>query len=119
MEKDMTPSRRAAETAWKAGERLTWHGGEYAFERFDPAYPRAICHDDKGRSVAIDITTAKRIDPATERKRAERLRRKEAGEVRIEVWIDADVIKRLDLYCKLTRQSRADVTAHALKGYIA
>lgn len=35
----------------------------------------------------------------TIRKRAERLRRKEAGEVRIEAWIDADVRNRLVAGC--------------------
>lgn len=108
----MTPSRRAAETAWKADDRLVWCGGEYVFERFDPAYPRAICHDDKSRSVAINITTAKRIDPATHRKRAERLRRKEAGEVRIEAWIVQSTVVRLDAFAKensLTRSEAVEV----------
>lgn len=36
---------------------------------------------------------------STIRKRAERLRRKDAGEVRIEAWIDADVRNRLVAGC--------------------
>lgn len=83
----MTPSRRAAETAWKAGDKLTWSGERWTFWQFDPDYPRAICQSDALRVCAIDITTAKRVDPATERKRAERRRRKEAGEVRFELWL--------------------------------
>lgn len=34
----------------------------------------------------------------TIRKRAERLRRKEAGEVRCELWLDQDMLLKLDLF---------------------
>lgn len=92
----MTPSRRAAETAWKAGDKLTWSGERWTFWQFDPDYPRAICQSESLRVCAIDITTAKRVDSATERKRAERQRRKEAGEQRVEVWFDVTTLARLD-----------------------
>lgn len=46
--------------------------------------------------------TPSRRAAETANKRAERLRRKEAGEVRIEAWIDADVRKRLVAGCHLS-----------------
>lgn len=35
----------------------------------------------------------------TERKREERQRRKEAGEVRVECWLTLDHARQLDAYC--------------------
>lgn len=55
----------------------------------------------------------------TIRKRAERLRRKEAGEVRVEVWIDAEKLTRLDRYCNIVGVTRSEIIAYALKDYIA
>lgn len=53
-------------------------------------------------------------DAAKHRKRAERLRRKEAGEVRIEAWIKPDSAKALDDYCQRTGQTRSDGLSHAI-----
>lgn len=43
-----------------------------------------------------------------ERKRLERLRRKEAGEVRVEVWLEPHQIKRLDYLCDKEGIDRAE-----------
>lgn len=50
----------------------------------------------------------------TLRKRAERQRRREAGEVRVEVWLSADLIAMLGSYGERTGLSRND----ALKALI-
>lgn len=59
------------------------------------------------------------MTPAAQHKRAERQRRRGAGEVRVEVWLPGDVAEKIDRYCALTNQARTDVLAHALKRYIA
>lgn len=46
------------------------------------------------------------MTPDTIRKRAERLRRKDAGEVRLEVWLSADLINMLDAYSERTGLAR-------------
>lgn len=85
----MTASRRAAETA---GEKQTRLANEH--------YPRSD-------------------DASTIRKRAERQRRKEAGEVRVEVWLPAYEAQALDRYAQLTHTTRTDVVLEAIKGYVA
>jgi hypothetical protein len=42
--------------------------------------------------------TPSRRAAETANKRAERLRRKEAGEVRCELWLDQDTLLKLDLF---------------------
>lgn len=44
----------------------------------------------------------------TIRKRAERLRRKEAGEQRVEVWLEPHHLKRLDYLCAKDGVDRAE-----------
>lgn len=113
----MTPSRRAAEVTrskdgWLEGYPLLWCSEPFKFVRFDPAWPRAICKRPDESECAIDIRTATPVSSATHRKRAERLRRKEAGEVRIEVWIDEITGVRLDAFAKensLTRSEAVEV----------
>ena len=54
----------------------------------------------------------------TIRKRAERQRRKEAGEQRVEVWIRQDLLDCLDWYCKATNQTRSGIIDAAIAGYL-
>lgn len=87
--------------AWSAGDTLTWQGGLYHFVRFDPEYPRAIVEDRDALVndpyLAIDIRTAKRVTKDQLYKRAERQRRRDAGETRAELW--------------LTQQQQSDLSA--------
>ena len=103
---------------WKGGDGLSWCGEHWHFLRFDPAYPRAMCQAEKGgRVVAIDIRTAKHVFASVERKRQERQRRKEAGEVRVEVWLGT-ILDDLDCYCASTGNTRGEVIERALREYI-
>lgn len=112
----VTPARRAAETAWSKGDRLAWSGERWTFWQFDPDYPRAICQSDSLRVCAIDITSAKRIDPATERKRAERQRRKEGGYKRVECWLSPAAMEALTLIQKMSEKSVADCINDSIIG---
>lgn len=49
-----------------------------------------------------------------DRKRAERQRRKQAGEARVEVWLSSSSQARLSALCKETGMSQADVITAAL-----
>jgi len=62
--------------------------------------------------------TPSRRAAETANKRAERLRRKEAGEVRVEVWIRQDLLDCLDWYCKATDQTRSGIIDAAIAGYL-
>lgn len=73
----MTPSRRAAETA-----------------------------KNERSKTALKIIQDK-VTPDTIRKRAERQRRKEAGEVRVEVWLSADEASFIDFLAEDRPMSEA------------
>lgn len=91
--------RKQAERPWKEGDKLTWCGERFMFLCFDPVYPRAMSRSEAdGRVVAIDITTAKRVSASVIRKQAERQRRVDEGQVRVEVWLseaERDTIREM------------------------
>ena len=49
------------------------------------------------------------MTPDALHKRAERQRRREAGEVRVEVWLSAEAIAVLDANCIMSGSSRSQV----------
>lgn len=53
----------------------------------------------------------------TIRKRAERQRRREAGYKRVECWLSAGVIDRLDSHCAETGQDRSEAIALLISDY--
>lgn len=59
------------------------------------------------------------MTPDALHKRAERQRRREAGEVRVEVWLRKDQIQALDWYCESAKKTRSDVIDAAIGDYLA
>lgn len=61
--------------------------------------------------------TPSRRAAETANKRAERKRRKEAGEVRVECWLPEDAIEILDAYERRTGYGRKDQIIYLIREY--
>lgn len=59
--------------------------------------------------------TPSRRAAETANKRAERLRRKEAGEVRIEAWISPRTDQKLKDFCESQHMSRSEAVDHLIR----
>ena len=109
----MTAATRKA-SEWKTGDRLSWSGEEWTFWQFDPDYPRAICQSDALRVCAIDIASAKRLNPATGRKRNERARRKADGQVEYKGWLSASDHAALTQMARDSGMTQAQVVSRLI-----
>lgn len=114
----MTPNaqhKRAAD--WQAGDFLKMGDRTYEFIEFEPAYPRAKARDHFGSIAFIDVSRQQPARTNAEHKRAERERRKAAGEVRCEVWLDDVAQKDLALLMKEQGMTKEDVLRTGLLAY--